>query len=408
MKNSKNNLSENTNEINSTNQDLLIIKSDKKNLSKLQKSFNHYIEKINDFRQQINAIDAQAEYIRKKIEKDIKPIQTELVSKKREFIMGLANGYKNFKLNRQEIHEVESLICGECLNLINEFGQKDLIETYNQFNEKTYEEEMESEKEMMKQTAQMFYSSQYNNQEDQPKFTEMSDEDFLRFIHEHEQKVEQEVKEEKEKRKEKFGAREKTQAQIEKIAKKQAEEELTIKSMRSIYLDLVKELHPDKEPDAEKRKQKTEIMKRLTVAYDDKNLYELLRLQIEYKQIQENGLSEIVEERLAVYVKVLQRQVAALKVELRRKINEYPNDLVRDLGLGGSVQQITYRVTKHKKELKTTIEQLIYTNKDLTSAKPFKKFLKNSMQYNNVGSDMTKILLDFMKFFASVNDKKGR
>jgi len=51
--------------------------------------------------------------------------------------------------------------------------------------------------------------------------------------------------------------------------------------MKNIYRNLVSIVHPDKEPDEKEKQRKTEVMQRVTAAYQDKNLTELLKIELE-------------------------------------------------------------------------------------------------------------------------------
>ncbi len=401
MKNTNNNINIDDN---SATHDLMLIKADKKNLSKLQKSFNNYIEKINILRQEILAVDDQAKYIREKIETHIKPIEDECILKRKEFIAILAHGHETYKLTKAEKEEIGSLICGETLDLITNYGQNDMAELYTTFNGMSYEEEVKQQTEFAREEAKKMYNDRFGGK-DKPDFANMSNEDFFDVLQKEEEEEEERRKQAQEKRKENAKSKKKTETQINNEAKKQAEIELTTKSLRSIYMDLVKELHPDKEPDEEKRKHKDEIMKRVTVAYNDKNLYELLRLQIEYKQIDESGLSEVAEERLAIYIKVLQQQAASLRSELSNKIYDYPDEKVVDLGLGGTRQQISYRITTKKKEITKTIEQLENTNSKITNLKEFKAFLKNSIEEGSMANGIGDMFSQLMSAMRSQMNK---
>jgi hypothetical protein len=88
--------------------------------------------------------------------------------------------------------------------------------------------------------------------------------------------------------KEKLSQASKTKKQIEKEAKKQAIEEIQAKSLHSMYTQLARALHPDLEQDPEKRTLKEELMKKLTVAYANGDLFSLLKIEME-------GMSNSVE-----------------------------------------------------------------------------------------------------------------
>lgn len=81
-------------------------------------------------------------------------------------------------------------------------------------------------------------------------------------------------------------------------------------SIRSIYISLVKKLHPDREPDETEKARKTEIVKQLTEAYEKKDLISLLLLQSEHQLNKDKELKD-----LKAYNQILEEQVASLEEE---------------------------------------------------------------------------------------------
>ena len=72
-------------------------------------------------------------------------------------------------------------------------------------------------------------------------------------------------------------------------------------------------MHPDREADSDLRAQKTELMQRINIAYQNKDLLALLTLQMEVEQISSASLGEVPEARLAQYNQILREQLDALK-----------------------------------------------------------------------------------------------
>ena len=94
------------------------------------------------------------------------------------------------------------------------------------------------------------------------------------------------------------------------------QEEQTLKSMREIYLELVKELHPDRETDETLRVQKEERMKQLTEAYKQKDLASLLMMQINWLQEESAKTPQSqTDEVLKRYNKILRAQLNRLEEE---------------------------------------------------------------------------------------------
>lgn len=88
------------------------------------------------------------------------------------------------------------------------------------------------------------------------------------------------------------------------------------RSIASIYKQLARVLHPDLEPDPERRERKLAFMQELTAAYRSNDLHTLLRLELTWIEREERNLDRLTEEKLTLYNQVLRDQVAELKDEI--------------------------------------------------------------------------------------------
>jgi hypothetical protein len=91
---------------------------------------------------------------------------------------------------------------------------------------------------------------------------------------------------------------------------------ITNKAARSIYMELVKEFHPDLESDEEEKLRKTKLMHLITEAYSKNDLYELLKLRMTLITEQEKPQT-FVEPQLKRYNKILIKQILFLEKELK-------------------------------------------------------------------------------------------
>ena len=98
-------------------------------------------------------------------------------------------------------------------------------------------------------------------------------------------------------------------------ARRKAETDALSQSLREIYRKLASSLHPDREPDLVLRGKKTELMQRINIAYQNKDLLALLTLQMEVEQISSASLGEVPEARLAQYNQILREQLDTLKAQ---------------------------------------------------------------------------------------------
>ncbi len=84
----------------------------------------------------------------------------------------------------------------------------------------------------------------------------------------------------------------------------------------SDYRQLAKVLHPDLEPDPERKQRKVALMQELTAAYHNNDLHSLLRLELAWPQREEGDAERLTDEKLAVYNQVLKEQADELQWEL--------------------------------------------------------------------------------------------
>lgn len=105
---------------------------------------------------------------------------------------------------------------------------------------------------------------------------------------------------------------------------REAQQAKTTKSVRSVYMELVKTFHPDRETDETEKLRKTETMQRITKAYQANNLLDLLKLQMELEQTDRSGLENLNKNQLSYYNKILRQQVEELdqqKIAIQQKIS---------------------------------------------------------------------------------------
>lgn len=110
--------------------------------------------------------------------------------------------------------------------------------------------------------------------------------------------------------------RKKTAKQIAKEEREKAAQEQATKGLRSLYLSLVKILHPDIEPDPALREIKERNMKELTRAYEAGDIHTILRLEMEWIASESAAGKSLPEEKLKAYIATLSSQVQDLEEEL--------------------------------------------------------------------------------------------
>jgi hypothetical protein len=108
-------------------------------------------------------------------------------------------------------------------------------------------------------------------------------------------------------------ARKQTKAQINKAKRIKEQEDAKKRDLKSLYKQLAKALHPDLESDPTLKNHKEDWMKRLTTAYADGDLRQLLQIEMEWLGEEATNLSAAGDEKLKVYSAVLKEQIQEQK-----------------------------------------------------------------------------------------------
>lgn len=178
----------------------------------------------------------------------------------------------------------------------------------------------------------------------------------------------------------------KTKKELLKEEKARQIEEWKNKGIGAIYKRLAKVLHPDLEQDAEKRIEKDLLMKRLTIAYEQRDLLVLLELESKWLDHLGKDSETSTQEKLTVYNSLLKDQIQDLEDELRliglnpryfelhsyqQKDQEGPFEMVRQIIVDAEdmIQACSKRLKDISEEnplemLKTRLKQLIDRDDD--------------------------------------------
>lgn len=164
--------------------------------------------------------------------------------------------------------------------------------------------------------------------------------------------------------------------------KRRMQEEQTLKSIRSIYMELVKELHPDREQDEALRVIKEEQMKQLTEAYKNKDLSALLTMQISWLQESVKAtpgeLSDVV---LKGYNKVLKAQLGKLEEEQHMNIYSMqgmPENMCELLLV--PIKELDYRLNYQLQHEQSVFAEMKRVCKSWNTKKGLKKLIKETQE----------------------------
>lgn len=352
--------------------------SNEKILTKHEAEFNKKIKKIESLKKELSEMKYKLENAKQRINSELFPLMAVVKEKQKKYILILDTAYQSgfFKKKDSETlieHIVE--LCDHVLSNVEIVDEEKISEDMEieQLKER-YESLLytQEEKEMLDQTAKEMMKNMFG--------MDIDLDELRKNPHDYFEKKQTELQEEQERMFEQARARQatrkKTAKQIEKEQKEEEAKKALGKDIRTIYTSLAKELHPDLEQDEDERNRKTEMMKRVTVAYEANDLFELLKLQLEY-QIQHERINSLLEEQIKRYNQVLQQQISELENEKFEIIGfGSPVSAIYQKYCVGTPQMIDRAFKQEKNELNHVVESLQDSINTHTDYKVLKEFLK--------------------------------
>ncbi len=112
------------------------------------------------------------------------------------------------------------------------------------------------------------------------------------------------------------------QAKLKRQQEKQAKaSRLVNQSLKTVYLKIAAIIHPDRELDESKKVEKTELLQRANEAYEQEDLFFLLKLQLEVEQNKNGSNKGLSAEQVKFYQQSLEAQSQALKMQIQELID---------------------------------------------------------------------------------------
>ncbi|WP_448518630.1 hypothetical protein [Rhodoflexus sp.] len=275
-----------------------------KGLNATQREFNRLVQSIEQNKREMERVKAVVEKARDKFRTEFAPLFAELKEKQLAWLRRLDEVHDTMSLTKGQKKTLAAFILSEADQLSETLDDEfvdSLLEKYET------EEDIAFRKEREKIANEIFEQMFGFNPDAED--AEEKVEAFFERMHERMNQNSQGKhwnEPEHEKGNKKETAREK---RIKEKAQMEA------KDVRNIYTSLVKALHPDLEQDPQLREQKTELMKKVTQAYERNDLYELMRLQLEHNAQGMDKMAAVVEEQLKRYCNILRKQLSQMQME---------------------------------------------------------------------------------------------
>ena len=164
------------------------------------------------------------------------------------------------------------------------------------------------------------------------------------------------------------------QARLKRQQDKQAQaEKLVNQSLKTVYLKIASIIHPDREPDESKKAEKTELLQRANEAYEQEDLFFLLKLQLEVEQSKNGSNKGLSAEQVKFYQQALEAQSQALQKQIQELIDSlvWSNKAKiavqkskGELNITNLYKQIDVDVSAVKQQLKAEKQRLMFMGKE--------------------------------------------
>jgi hypothetical protein len=301
---------------------LVMISQPGRPLSKAQRSFNLLVTKVEELRGRLDREIGRLDKVLAHYGEHIHPRLQRQAALRKELVRELAPFLDGKRLKQKNERKTLRMIIGEQINEIaGEEGtltDEDLQAVFKQVHGVDFGQVEQEEMEEMRSVMEEMFGELGIGIDLSDLRPDMSDEELASKAAEMAERIQQKAEEEE-------GAfqpqrNRKTKRQLEKEERMRQAEQLRNKSIASVYKQLAKVLHPDLEPDAERKQAKGTLMQELTQAYRNNDLHTLLRLELEWIQREEGDMERLTEEKLSIYNQVLREQVS----ELERELAELP------------------------------------------------------------------------------------
>lgn len=271
-------------------------------LSESQKSFNCLTNQLEDLNSRLHEERMKLDEYLKLYSKKIPTYQCRLGKAQIAAAKLLSEAIDMHKFAKSEMEDIAGAIemmLGQAFRFVE--PDEDAKAVYNMWCEVNYNDLVEGE---------------FEDTKSREGDLDLSDQGFNSFEAEHQFKKMQEAGMGEQQEQEKVGRRKISKKQLALEAREDAEKKAQLKSLRGVYYSLAKVLHPDKASNPDEILQKGELMKKVTVAYSKKDLSTLLKLEMEWLQLENDHIQKLSDEKLNLYNGVLKNQVDQMKMEL--------------------------------------------------------------------------------------------
>jgi hypothetical protein len=266
-----------------------------------QQRFQFLIRQIGDARKAFSDLENRIEAFRRLRQQKLQPIRATLSRSLRDTVFAIDRLLDQRGWSRLEQAALSDILTGTAEVLLEVAGEDPEIKAiYNKHSNLDFDTAKEEDLQRLKAEAEASTGFDLGGAEGI-----RSEEDLVQRLYE-----EMAARE--------TAAEERGQARTKKPSKRSHDNaQLARKALREIYRKLASAVHPDRESDPVRRKEKNELMQRINQAYAANDLLSLFEIQIEIDQLDPEQIGNLGTQRLRQYNRLLSEQLEQLRGKLQ-------------------------------------------------------------------------------------------
>ena len=361
--------------------------------SKEQKRFNSYLQKIKKLKDQIELSRELALEMSRLMHDEVRPVEEKMNNAWKTLIIDLDRSMFADKLTPKQYDKYESIVFEEADSYMATCRVDAEIQAiFDKYSPESFDDIKTQGQEQGKEFLIEMLRNQMGVDIDPEDIEDVTDPfnnpKVFEKLREAQEKHKAHTEDQAEKRAEFEANRPKSDKQIQKEERRKAAESAISKTTKQIYMDLVKNFHPDTEQDEEKRLWKTEIMQKITLAYGEDDYIQLLELQMTLLEDRDNAVEKFDDKQLRYFNDALKQQVDELEMQLNMN-SPAMNPMFHGAELFSlNRDQMLRNVNKQVKDFQHNLKAYRNNAEVIKTAKGLKEYVKQYQSDDEMDFDM--------------------
>ena len=272
------------------------------------RAFQLQLTRIDKLKSQLEALDAMAQSHRLAVHQQVKPLITRRAQCLRDLVLRLDAGLEGKLLSRLQRDTATERVCDMAATLA-EQGDAEMAALYDKHSRQSLAEHQQIESAKLRAQLEAALGERLDG-------LHASVEEMLAVGM---ARLRQSMEADQARRRQAAAQRKAKKKPRALQAETQTQMEDAETSLRQLFRQLASTLHPDREPDAQRRLTKAELMSQANAAYERRDLVTMLQIQQKALGVDAQAEGRSSDDRLTALTQLLKQQVADLERERAKR-----------------------------------------------------------------------------------------